>query len=673
MPVAGDIKLTASAEMQDAASAKLRTIQSELGKTAAASREASKATASDHEVEQLLIRAKDRRLKLAADERRESVLSARATRDAADAKGKLATGFDSVSDKARSFRMAQLKVNEILGVAGFVGAIGAAVIGLVKLINSMSSYGRAMAEVKAQQADFNKLTQQFADAGFAELISQMNEGWVQGDARLVMANKHLDEWRDKAVDFGHKLDTLDNARTQNEAKLAAAQAFTAQARRQGYVAETSNQLEIRRLETEHNRLIGDIERGKVSLAGAQAMINRLLREATPEYWKHADASAKLAKETQAIADAAHVGIAAAKKAGDEAHEKEKAQASAGASKARAQADRIRGLERERDLSKTHGEIERTTVEIEHVRDDLAAKRISKREAELSIALKRASIEAKITEHQDEVAKRNDEKRKDDQDRVRSLQEELALAAARNESDKARLQLEHELARIERERKSGGLSGEAAGLSGDLAKGRFKKEQESRDRETAAKQVEKIGVAAERTAAKLAMLSGRMSGLAPAIAGATQLWTEYEEGTLGVGQALAGTIGVMGEATASGISNKKEAALVEGIFEQFAAIASFAAMDYKSGIEHEAASIGFFGLAAQGGGGGGSRGGGGGGSSGAQSQAPPQSSGRSTQDTRPVVQVVYGKGIVYGMGAEVAKAASTTNESLRGTGMHRRRY
>jgi len=674
VPVAGDIKLTMTADAQDAASAKLRMVQAELGKTAQAVREAKSATAEDHEVEQLLIRAKDRRLKLAAEDRRESVLAARATRDAADAKGKLATGFDSVSDKARGFHQAQLKLNEILGVAGFIGAIGGAVIGLIKLIDSMSQYGRAMADVKAQQADFNKLMTQLEDAGFAELIDQMNAGWVEGDARLVIANKRLDEWRDKYVDAGHKVEVLNHALAANDARRQRAAADAETSERRGLAAGMANKLEIRKLDTEHNKLLTDIRRAKEAEAGMQAMINRLLREATPEYWQHADAAAKLTKENKAIVDAAQVGIAAAKKAGDEAHDKSRAAASAGASNAKAQADRIRGLERELQLTKTHGEIERTTVEMAQVRDDLAAKRISKREAELSLAIKRASIEQKITEHQDEVAQRNEEKRKGDLDRVRSLQEELAIAAALNESDKARIQLEQELARIEREKKSGAISGDAAGLEGQLARGRFKKEQEARDRDAAAKQVEKIGAAAEKTAAKIAMLSGRMSGLAPAIAGGTQLWTAYEKGTLGVGEALAGTIGVMGEATASGISNKKEAALVEGIFEQFAAIASFAAMDYKSGIEHEAASVGFFGLAAQGGGGKGGGGGGGGASSGGSSSAPaPPTSGRSTQDTRPVVQVVYGRGIVYGMGAEVAKANASTNESLRGTGMQRRRY
>lgn len=667
MPVAGDLKLTMTADAQDAASAKMRIVRAELSQTTAALKESTVASNADMEVEQLLVKAKERKMRALADERRAIVEAARAEAAATSEKQRSIGVTDRIKDGLTGASKATETFSKVMGIAGVIGAVSGAIAGLASLSRSLSTYEQNLEKAREQQQAFNDLLKK-----------------VQGDTHKdeLESMGAVERKRAEAADQRAKMEEdylkLQQHREDAERAIVPLLERANEARYSGLAAEKSE----KELQGEVRAQFELIARSRKEEEALARRLQVVTAETTPEYWRQVDAVAAVGAAFDRVVSSSSIALAAIDKARDTVgkaldaaatSEKHKA-ASAGASaaksaasaaeaEAKAQAEHIRGLERELELARAKDSIERAGIEIGFARRDLDAKRISWREAELTIALKHV-----------EIAQMLDEKRKGDADRVLNLRDEVALSAARNDTERAHIQLEQELARIEREKKAGALSDAAAGLEGQLATSRFRKEQEARERDQAARQIERIGQVSEKTAAGLAMMSGRLAGLAPAVKGGIEYWAQYQKGTIGVGEALAGTVGVMGEATAQGISDKKEAALVEGIFEEFAAIASAASMQWGPAAEHQAAAIGFFALAGKGGGGGGKGGGGSGAGGGGGSSAPaPSTPARAPQDTRTIVLQQFERGIVYGMGAEVAKAGEETAGSLRGTGMQRRRY
>lgn len=690
MPVAGAVKLDIIADSQDRASAVLRQVQTELKRTEDRIRATSAAAKEDVDISDILARGSGKarqELKAevdlreqAAAKRRELVRAAREGVAATESEG---AALGGLKNRIESAARAKEFLNKTLGLAGFIGIAAGAVSGIVSLIESLDDYKATLKEVEGNQERFN------------ELVGKLSDFARENELRLL-----TDEQRDlkKAIEDSGKAveDFVELQQKQAVAEGALAQAVQ---RRAGFERLlTGNRAmdwdvlsQMRGLDEEIAKLERDVSSSKDAQAKSAEAIKAAVLGATPAYREQlamvremVGLQAKIAGPKKSEMEAAVAAIDLAKKAAAEADKKADKDEEAGRKAGSRFAERERELEREVALLRAGSEVEADRLRAAWLQDDAVARRVSRREVELTIQKQQLEHDREMAKFNADVAASNDAARKANSeraDRKSALLDELSLARARTDEQRTEIALSNRLAQIERDRRAGRIDSEEASTSAAIARAEASRRAEEKSLEERAKGIERVGRAAQIAAPAIGQLSGRLSGLAGAVDEVAKTWATFERGQVSLGDAVSGTLGILGHAIAQSISDKRTQAGVEGGFEAAASIASFAAGNVPAGIGHAAAAAAFFAVAAGAGGasqGGGASAGGASASGGGSNATPitdaPIRRQSSWQDDRRELIIVQAReGIVYGLSSDVARVASGTARSLRGSGMERRGF
>lgn len=673
-------RLTIVADMQDRAKNALKGLRSEVDANTRSLERAKKASADDADVESILFRAKQRKLDALGEENRKRVQSARQER-VATAEG--AGAFDKLKGSVEGVSRAGEFVNKVLGGAGFLG-IAAGVIGLIgELISRNSTYGRVLKEVQEQQGRWNELLEDFGKRERdVQLASMSNMERI-----LALLREQTEAEQDKHAEASKMLDANQALLNLNKQQQAALQHWTGNAQQRLLVQQ---QIDV--LQQEENRLVNDIAKGTAAIRGHAAAVKAELAAQTPEYQAHKKALedmlavvAKYSNPSKTMLEGIDEVMRRHNEGVQKAEAERERQKKAGEAAAKAAAERLRGLDDEigklrfAGRVEEDGERERFARRLlrQKVEEDFARRRIGATERDRQLEKLALEAQAQANQERKEAVALEQERRTaelDLGDRLAGLRAELAISQARTEAERQQLELRGRLAQIERDRSRGRVGDDEADLQRQMVIESERRRGEEKTIEDRAKWIDTLGASAARADKPLAMLDERLASLGTTIRDTASIWSSYARGQTALGDAISGTIGVIGQQVAQAISDRRAQALVEGGFETAASIASFASGNVPAGIGHAAAAASFFALAGKGGGKSA-------GSSGAS--APAQSNvvqgnfgggGRSTSrgEWQPT-QVVhhYGQGIVYGLGQDVARTQESTRDQLRYTG-HRGR-
>jgi len=170
-----------------------------------------------------------------------------------------------------------------------------------------------------------------------------------------------------------------------------------------------------------------------------------------------------------------------------------------------------------------------------------------------------------------------------------------------------------------------------------------------------------------TASNLGEVGATLATVTNALSFSSGAWSQYSEGQVEVGEAVQGTIGVLGDAAGSFIEDEQAKAAVASAFQVASSIASFATGDIAGGIAHAAAATAFAAVAAgAGGGGAAATAGGSGGASAGASGDRDQQGGFGDSGGRQVI-IQFGSGVILGSAAAVGSAIKQAEYANRGTG------
>jgi hypothetical protein len=170
-----------------------------------------------------------------------------------------------------------------------------------------------------------------------------------------------------------------------------------------------------------------------------------------------------------------------------------------------------------------------------------------------------------------------------------------------------------------------------------------------------------------TASDLGEVGATLATVTNALSFSSGAWSQYSDGQVEVGEAVQGTIGVLGDAAGSFIEDEQAKAAVASAFQVASSIASFATGDIAGGIAHAAAATAFAAVAAgAGGGGAAATAGGSGGASAGASGDRDQQGGFGDSGGRQVI-IQFGSGVILGSAAAVGSAIKQAEYANRGTG------
>lgn len=616
MPVAGSIKLDIVAQAQDKVRAVLRSTNAELARTQAALVALNGEGDREAAVADIVNKAQERRKEQRASERRALVEQERAHKANTSALG----GFIDTAgglDKVRS------KFEQVGALVGWAGAIGAAVGAMIEFVKSLDQASDASQRVGQQVKEWGDL---------AEKARSIIDGLA--DARVAEPIREAAEFeakRTEALQTHQRVQARIADVTEVIAEKTKAIAEADAARDNVFGSILNVGIKQRALDVERKKLIDEMLTLKEEEKQLALEIESSTRESTRE----------------ATVLAAALG-AALKGAAD------------GASKAIEKPKKPRG-----GAGGGGGDKSAETIALEE-RVTLTQAASSLELAQIVYANELARIEREIAKHKLD-AYQADLRRQLADSAMASAEESylVNIAKAEAEAEAARTKAAEAAAAAQEKRQKDAVRQQATA--------------EKAQRDRLAGLIRGVGNAAAQSTGLLGQFSEAFKSLTSLVESSTSIWEQYAQAQLTVGQAVAAQIGVTGQAVASGIESKKGQAIVEGGFEAAAAIASFASGDVPGGILHTAASVGFFALA--GGQGGGTKtgavsGGAGGSTSAASSRGGGGYFGAANdqpRDTRSVVIVQYSRGIVYGLGADVARAADDAALSLVGSGMQHRRY
>lgn len=648
------VRLDIVAESQDRASAMLRTVRKELASTEEQLRRNSAASKEDADVSDIFARAQSRKIRdqvaaneAAAASRREAILLAREQRAAAQSTSGLANAQKGLAGAFGLADKATQTFGKVMGVAGFLGVVGGAVAGVATLAAELMDLESATTKVTTANQAMAASLAELTELAFGLKLARSSD---DEQARLKAAREQADLAVKQLLNQGLQAAAHANMVKADEEILALRErinsAITVHSQNKipAWEREINELLHQRRIASD---AYNNAKRNEIEL---QARLNVLNMEASPLYAIAAQGAEGIASAlASAVANAqtlggalSGIGAKALEGSGKGAGVKPPKPTGGGGGEAAARQARVAGLQDEiaalRIRASAESDYERDSrlwlLEQDRIERDFAAKKIN--EQERSLALLKLGLEWEI-----KASEAIGRAKEEEANAARKAAEEGLAAQAKANEERSKRQEEDRLAGIERE----------------------------------AAFITSIGDAARSSSRALDGLAEGLGRVGDAISDASGLWAEYAKGSKALGDTVAGTFSVMGGGIAAAIKDKRVAAGVEGAFEAAASIASFASGNIPAGIGHAAASAAFFAVA------GGAGGGGGGKTNGASKGTPTkpvgsfgESSGSSRpKDERSVVIVQYGSGIVYGMGSEVAKAASQADTSLRGTGMRRRRF
>ena len=661
-----EVALRVVSEMQDRASSTLKSFRGEVDRNTESLRKMQKEARTNAEVESLFIRNKQEKLAALAEERRKIVTAAREA--AAEESG----GFDKVKGAVEEASKAKEGLNKVMGLAGFIGIATGVVSSIVNIVDELTGYNAAIKDAKAQQEGFNEALAKVATSNRNAQVESISDTWKD----VAKAQDEVLEKSEAYLKNQQMRDAAEGGILQANDKIAAAKKRIAdlEARGAGITMETIalakqvDELEQNRATWQNQVVLSkQLEPGLLEqIKDAQDRANVPLQAAK---MMSADLNASLAsaeKFAGGVGDALAKAFAKAEwnpfkaETSDEARkrmeaEQKKAAAEREAAAKRGASNAAARKQREQDLAD----------QVEKARAGFEA------ESDYERKLSNIAIDRSIIEREYRAKKLSDTERQlklqmTDLELMTAIREENERVAAAETKTREEAEQTAQKRIAERRKQSEEKLKEA-------------KEARTKDLDARAKSIEGLGEAAARADAPLAALSGRLAGLGSTIRETAGIWASYTRGQTALGDAIAGTIGTIGAQVAQAISDRRAQALVEGGFESAASIASFASGNIPAGIGHASAAASFFALAAQGGGKGAAAGGGSGrGAGNAQSNVIQGNFGQRQVSSRQEdqrIQVIhhYGQGIIFGLGADVARAGANADRSLNGTGMQNTGY
>ena len=661
-----EVALRVVAEAQDRASATLKSFRGEVDRNTESLRKMQKEARTNAEVESLFIRNKQEKLTAMAEERRKAVTAARA------AAAEESSGFDKVREAVEGAAKEQGFLNKVLGIGGFIGAAAGAVSGVIELASGLNSYKDMLEPIKATQERFNELLADFEQKG-----RDFELGLLSEDAKKIAeAGDDLKKLTDLYLEFHAAASERDSAVLNLNTRIAKYQADIARDSAKGTLSASARytiETEMLALQREMNPLADKLLRTRLAeekalalIADAQERANWPLQMAKN---MAADLSGSLASAEKF---AGGVGDALAKAFDKVSWDPFKSETSDEARK-RMEAEKKKSDAEREAAGKRGASMAADRRDREQALADQLAKARAGFEAESDYERKLSSIaiDRSIIEREYRAKKLSDTERQ-----LKLQMTDLELMTAIREENE-RVAAAETKTREEAEQTAQKRIAERRKQSEEKLK--ESKEARTQDLDARAKSIEGLGEAAARADAPLAALSGRLVGLGSTIRETAGIWASYTRGQTALGDAIAGTIGTIGAQVAQAISDRRAQALVEGGFETAASIASFASGNIPAGIGHASAASSFFALAAQGGGKGAAAGGGSGrGAGNAQSNVIQGNFGQRQVSSRQEdqrIQVIhhYGQGIIFGLGADVARAGANADRSLNGTGMQNTGY
>jgi hypothetical protein len=673
-------KLSIINEAQDRASAVMKTVRENVAQTGAQAKKTSE------ELEKLDSIDRGRMAQVrAAREARQKAMAVDATRieklergfasATAQSTAKIeekASAVSGLKDRIDAAAKAQGFLNKAVGVFAFAGIIASGVAALSELIETSNRYRQSLDAVAKSQERVKQLLaelKKFNDEEAAKRMSERDRARVEELKRLEAVQDNYAELTGKVLEIEIAIGEVQKKRLEAEQKLASGmvRSVAEGLARQGAAAS------LLRLEQELAKLTSDKREAEKALAAAARDHGRAQYELTDTYALQVRTVDRLKGAVSGVASAWRemrwfVEDASTSVEKLETHFKEGFGDIAKKWKKDAEDKRKRAGEDAARAKRSASE--REVEDVRRMRDDIARRRIVVETESAAVAkMKTLSLERDLIEREFQ------ERRISAQQRILRLQMlDLDQAALYNELRKQGIE------QLKAEEKT---RDEIAKKRADDAKrARLADKKGADERNKAAidervKQIEALGDAATRADAPLAALSDRLEGLGSTIQETAQMWAAYAAGQKNLGAAISGTLGAIGSQVAQAISDRKAQAIVEGLFQSASAIAAYATGNIPAGIGHTAAAAAFFGLA-----------GAGGGKSSAPSGAnnaasssndnrmrgPASGGGGRSGPAQVVTNIIqYGNGVVYGMGHEVAKAGAQANDSLRGSGMYRRRY
>lgn len=675
-------KLTIINEAQDRASATLQTVRDNVSAVGAEAKRVSgemdKLEGMDRgRMAQVRAARAARQAAMAKDADRLEKLErsyARATQDTASRIAEKASAAAGLQDRIDAASRAQERFNKVTALFGFAGVIGGAVVALMSLIETQSRYKKALDQINESQERYLDLLRRVA--GFNE---------EERRKKLTEAERERLEAQDRVLEKTAEYLELQGRVAAREAQLAVARQEIAREEakiasileRQGPAAEKTLAVMTARMR------IRDIERdiaphlakqvdAKRELERASGNIQRLTWETSAQYARQAGLinQARGAVETLGTAWSKVEGFV--RSVGDSVSESaskigEKFQERLDDMKTKAEEERKRKAEAAGRAAAA--DRQRTTDEVRRMQDDMAKRRVLlETESSAAAKLKTIQLERSIVDREFNEGRINNLQRLTQLQDLELKQAELYREVQREGAERLKAE---EKDREQRDRERARTLREQAKEAD-----RKRRDDEKARLEERAAAIERLGEVATKAEGPLAALDSRLAGLGSTVRETAALWARYEKGQENLGAAIAGTLGQVGAQVAQAIEDRRGQAIVEGGFNAAAAIAAFAGGNVAAGIGYSKAALAFFALAGKGGAGAGS-GGGGGGSAPAPAPATTDRSrafgggGGGGRVTNIIQQ--FGNGVVFGMAADVGKASAQAVDTLRGSGMYRRRF
>ena len=598
---------------------------------------------------------------------------ARATQQTTEKIGQKAEAAASLQGRIDAASRAQERFNKVTSLFGFAGMVAGAAAALLNLIETQSKYSRALQEVNERQATYLDLLGKISGFNEEERRKRLTEAERQ---RLEAQDKVNERTRDYLA-LQEEVSAIETGLAVGRAAIAKEEAkIAAILERQGPAAERTlavmtARLRIKEIESDIGPLLSRQVAATRELEKASGNIKRLAWEASEQYSRQTglvntvrNAVNNLGTSWSKVGDFVRgVGDAVGQSAsaiGDQVKERlEDAKKKAEEERSRKAADAGRAAAADR---------QRVADEVRRMQDDMAKRQILlETESAAAAKLKSIQLDRAIVDREFNAGRINNLQRLTQLQELELRQAELYQELQRDGAERLKAE---EKDRDQRDRERARTLREQAKEAD-----RKRRDDEKARLEDRADAIERLGEVAAKADAPLAALDARLAGLGETVRETAAIWARYAKGQESLGTAIAGTLGQVGSQVAAAIEDRQAQAIVEGGFASASSIAAFAGGNIPAGIGYAAAATAFFALAGKGGAG--ASGGGGGGGS-ARAPAPATSErqrsfggGGGGRITNIIQQ--FGNGVVFGMASDVGKASAQAADTLRGSGMYRRRF
>ncbi len=234
------------------------------------------------------------------------------------------------------------------------------------------------------------------------------------------------------------------------------------------------------------------------------------------------------------------------------------------------------------------------IRLQEIDADLRARKVTAARAEYETKLADLALQKELAKLEKESTAAAEKAAAKEAEKVASLQTELALMGARNESERELIRLQAEMDRLLAS--SGPMVSESESLQLQILAERIGAVHREMENAKLADSFREVGDSLSYAFDKIGQFNAELPAVGTAIQDITKVWGDYATGQTGVQDAIVGTLGVLGPATAQFVEDTKTKAAIMAAFEAAQAVASYP--NVPAMIAHGAAAA-MFGLVAGG--------------------------------------------------------------------------